>query len=308
MDKNYEVEIKKDIITVNRSIGDKLIKTELIFDQIYRAWIQKVFEFIRKVGTVRKNYYFQCLICKPGYQFMETAEAVARQFLYFLMKDEISSSDGNAELEVLCKYITENDEEFEENLNYMATLCTKDFNEVLGGQFYDFYISMWSCFEAAINSLCIPFEDKIKEILNESNYKNTLKFIKSCINDDSDAKRFANIFNQNKENFIKKFPKYVSFPDKINYLFKHILKSYSRDKEKDKETLLFCGKLRNTVHNNGLNIKGNKELNLNGHVFKLKENEVFHLDKYIDKMILINEIFDIYTEIIKSFDGNAAKN
>lgn len=306
MNENDKVEMKRDAIPTKRLIGNQLIDIELTFDPIYREWIQQIFRFIRKVRSVRETY--KDISNKPGYEFMTTSEAVANQFLYFLIKDEVSSSNDNIGLNVLCKYITERNEELKGNLDYMVILCTEGCNEVLGGQFYDFYISMWSCFEAAINSLCIPFEDKIKEILNESNYKNTFKFIKSCINDDSDAKRFANIFNQNKEDFIKKFPKYVSFPDKINYLFKHILKSYSRDKEKDKETLLFCGKLRNTVHNNGLNIKGNKELNLNGHVFKLEENEVFHLDKYIDKMILINEIFDIYTEIIKSFGGNAVKN
>ncbi|XZI40748.1 hypothetical protein ACSXEP_07070 [Clostridium perfringens] len=307
MDENYKYETKRDKIYKRMIVGNQSFIIELTFDQVYREWMQKIISFIRKVTSIR-NDYSQDILNKPGYEFMKTSEAVANQFLYFLMKDEISSSNGNIGLEALCEYITEKDEELFGNFEYMKTLCTVGFNEPFVGQIYDFYISMWSCFEASINSLCREFDDMIKKDLETSNHKKILKFIKKCINDDSSYKSFINEFNKNKESLIKKVPTYVSFSDKINYLFKHILKGYSRDEKKDKEILLFCGRLRNTLHNNGLNINGDKELTLNGYVFKLEKNKLVYSEEYIKKMILINEIFDIYTEIIKSFDENNVKN
>ena len=86
--------------------------------------------------------------------------------------------------------------------------------------------------------------------------------------DKADDSEIEEIFENNQGVFYKEFPIYVSFPDKINYLFAKILKSYSRDVKKDKDILLFCGKLRNTLHNNGINWKGNEEIEIEGHIFK----------------------------------------
>lgn len=304
---------KKDIIPsrLYNEKREKYIEVKLTFDQVYREWMREILSFVRKVSVERNNYPKDVLY-KPEYSFFGTSEAVADQFFYFIMKDELSESNGNAALDKLCKYITEkdgfiNEVEFLENRNYMITLCTQEFNGLIGGQFYDFYISMWSCFESAINSLCVSFEDEIKKKLNESNYKKTLKFIKKCIQNKDDARKISNKFEENKDEFIKKFPKYVSFPDKINYLFSDILKSYSRNINKDKEILLFCGKRRNTLHNNGLNCGGAQEIKVRGHIFKLEEREKIYCDAYIDDMILINEIFDIYCEIMKSWNRDFSK-
>lgn len=268
--------------------------------------MQKILDFVRKV-SIERDTYLEEIKDKPEYSFLGTSEAVADQFFYFLMKDELSKCNGNSALDLLCKYVTEKDGdideiEFIENRRYMITLCTEEFNSLITGEFYDFYISMWSCFEAAITALCIHFEDKIKSKLDESNYTKMLKYIKSCVESDEDKIDIAKKFENNKERFIKKFPKYVSFPDRINYLFNDVLKSYSRDIKRDKEILLFCGKLRNTVHNNGLNRGGDQEIEVGGHIFKLESKQKVYCESYIDDIILINEIFDIYCEIIRAWN------
>lgn len=137
------------------------------------------------------------------------------------------------------------------------------------------------------------------------NYKKALKFIKKCIEDLACAVTVQENFEQNKEKFIKEFSKYTSFPDRINYLFKYVLKDdYRRDINKDKEILLFCGKLRNTIHNNGINLTNDQEIKIDGHIFKIEKNKKFYLENFIDIMILVNEIFDIYVEIIRSWKMN----
>lgn len=284
---------------------------ETIFDPVYIDWMRQILFFVKKVAVEREPYQKYIKDGTP-YSFFGTAESVADQFFYFLMKDEISESFENRTLPLLCRDITNMDGnfigseiEFMENLRYMKTICTQNHNAFLKGQIYDFYISMWSCFEAAINTLCLLYEDKISEKLNESNYKKALKFIKKCIEDLACAVTVQENFEQNKEKFIKEFSKYTSFPDRINYLFKYVLKDdYRRDINKDKEILLFCGKLRNTIHNNGINLTNDQEIKIDGHIFKIEKNKKFYLENLIDIMILVNEIFDIYVEIIRSWKMN----
>ena len=275
------------------------------FDSVYKEWMQKILIFVKKISLERDSYP-KDIFNKPEYSFLGTAEAVADQFFYFLMKDELSQSNGNAALDMLCEYLTEkdgyiNEIELIENRNYMITLCTQEFNGLVAGQFYDFYISIWSCFEAAINCLCEPFEDEIKKKLDESNYVKTLKFITDCMENDEIVAGISDALERNKDSFIKKFPKYISFPDKIDYLLKNILKSYSRNKKSDKKILLFCGKLRNTIHNNGLNRGETQEIEISGHIFKLERKEKVYYESLIDNIILVNEVFDIYVEIMRAW-------
>ena len=68
--------------------------------------------------------------------------------------------------------------------------------------------------------------------------------------------------------------------------------------------MLFCGKLRNTIHNNGINLTNDQEIKIDGHIFKIEKNKKFYLENFIDIMILVNEIFDIYVEIIRSWKMN----
>lgn len=288
------------------SKGEESIEIVLTFDQVYRDWMQKLLCFVKKVA-IERDEYMDVMFCKPEYSFFGTAESVADQFFYFLMKDELSGSNGNSALDILCQYVTTregriNAMEYAINRGYMIKLCTKEFNAMLIGQIYDFYISMWSCFEAAINSLCMPFEEMIKKKLEDSNFVKITKYIKSCLKDIDNETDIIDLFERNKERFIKKFPQYVSFPAKIDFLFGDIFESYSRDIKKDKEVLSFCGRLRNTIHNNGINQGGEQELEINGHIFRLEKRERVYYESYQDIMILVNEIFDIYTEIIRTYN------
>ena len=293
-------------ITMYDSKGEESIEIVLTFDQVYRNWMQKLLCFVKKVAIERVKY-MDVMFSKPEYSFFGTAESVADQFFYFLMKDELSGSIGNAALDILCQYVTRregriNEIEYTINREYMIKLCTEEFNAMLIGQIYDFYISMWSCFEAAINSLCMPFEEMIKKKLDDSYFVKITKYFKNCLKGIDNENDIINLFERNKEQFIKKFPQYVSFPDKINFLFGDILESYSRDIKKDKEVLTFCGRLRNTIHNNGINQGGEQALEIDGHIFRLEKRERVYYESYQDIMILINEIFDIYSEIIRSYN------
>lgn len=104
------------------------------------------------------------------------------------MKDELSESTENFALDILCKYITTDEEkatidetEYDQNLEYMINLTKFQFNTILIGQIYDFYIGMWSSFEAAINSLTDTYEAEIYKKLNESHLKKIKKFYKNNI-------------------------------------------------------------------------------------------------------------------------------
>lgn len=294
----------KDIIPVRiyDEQNEKYIETNYTFDRVYKSWLKKLLDFVRKVAREREKYPEEVLK-STEYSFLGTAESVADQFFYFLMKDEMSEATGNAPLDVLCRYISDEgiEIEFLENRKYMITLCTKDFNVFLQGQIFDFYISMWSCFETAINAIFSPYSIPLKDKLNDSYFNKNLKFLKQCFQEKEERERILKIFAEHKLEFIKKFPKYVSFSDEINFLFGDILKSYSRDKKKDKEILLYCGGLRNTLHNNGLNNGKDKEIVIGNKVFKMRQFEKVYYESYQDVMILVNEIFDIYAEILKAW-------
>ena len=149
----------KDIIPVKLYDDRKenYIEINYTFDKVYRSWLKKLLDFVKKVAEERDKYSEEVLK-SAEYSFLGTAESVADQFFYFLMKDEMSEATGNSPLDMLCKYISDESTpiEFLENRNYMINLCTKEFNAFLQGQIFDFYISMWSCFETAINAIFSP--------------------------------------------------------------------------------------------------------------------------------------------------------
>ncbi|EQF26817.1 hypothetical protein QEW_0965 [Clostridioides difficile CD160] len=288
----------------------KNIKIPLTFDNIYNKRMQSLIIFMKKVGYEASKYrispYGDELISKPEYSFLGTSMAVASQFFYFLMKDQLSECTNNFALDFLCKYIstdkedkTINENVFLENQNYMINLTKERFNEMLTCQTYDFYVSMWSCFETAITSMTVTHEKKIIEKLSNSRFKKIKKFCKNNISDKMN--NCCDNLEDLKDKFDKEFPIFISFPDRTNYLLDEISEDYTRSEKKDKEILLFLVALRNTVHNNGVHLKANKNLELAGHLFKIEQNKKFHYESSNDIMILINEIFDIYLEILKCY-------
>lgn len=58
--------------------------------------------------------------------------------------------------------------------------------------------------------------------------------------------------------------------------------------------MLYAAALRNTVHNNGVHLKANKELEISGYKFKLEQNNKVYYERFTEIMILVNEIFNIY--------------
>ena len=228
----------KDIIPVKLYDDRKenYIETNYTFDRVYRSWLKKLLDFVKKVAEERDKYSEEVLK-SAEYSLWGTAESVADQFFYFLMKDEMSQATGNSPLDMLCKYISDESTpiEFLENRNYMINLCTKEFNAFLQGQIFDFYISMWSCFETAINAIFFPYSAQLVDKLNNSHFKKNLNFLKQCFHGKEEKEWISNIFTEHKSGFIKKFPKYVSFSDEINFLFGKILKNYTRDKKKIKK-------------------------------------------------------------------------
>lgn len=279
------------------------VTMELTFDRIYRSWMKKLLAFVRKV-SVERDKYLPEIEDKPEYSFFGTSEAVADQFFYFLMKDEMSSCTGNFTLDELDAYINDDCTLLEriENKNFMAKLCMFEFNGMLIGQIYDFYVSMWSCFEASINSLCVPLENAIQKKLNTSSFKKATKFFTQCMDNRIDKQEIIKVLNQNEQIYIKKFPQYVSFPDKINYLLNVLQMDYQRNPDEDKKILLYCGALRNTVHNNGVHLKSNHILTIHDHTFSLIKDEKPYYESFQDIMILVNEIFEIYVEIMRAWN------
>ena len=112
----------KDIIPVKLYDDRKenYIETNYTFDRVYRNWLKKLLDFVKKVAEERDKYSEEVLK-SAEYSFLGTAESVANQFFYFLMKDEMSQATGNSPLDMLCKYISDESTpiEFLENRNYM---------------------------------------------------------------------------------------------------------------------------------------------------------------------------------------------
>ena len=107
------------------------------------------------------------------------------------------------------------------------------------------------------------------------------------------------MLEENKENYIKKFPKYISFFDKVNFIFKRIEKNYSRIIKDDREILLFYSTLRNTIHNGGINRKETKKIEIKGKKIIIEKDKPAFYENYFDVLILIEEIIDIFIEIFE---------
>lgn len=112
---------------------------------------------------------------------------------------------------------------------------------------------MWSCFETAITSMASIYEGQILEKLSNSRFKKIKKVYGKNTTDKTE--NCCNTFDNLKNEIDKKFPIFISFPDRTNYLLDEVITNYTRDKKKDKEVILFAAALRNTVHNNGVHLK-----------------------------------------------------
>ncbi|MGG7162964.1 hypothetical protein [Clostridium ihumii] len=286
---------------------------QLQFDEVLKEWMNELIDFLKVVCKHRTVYECLGVLDKPGYEYFTLADSVTSQLFYFIMNEELSNSSANFALKELCEFITldkENNEvnmkKFAINFGYMKELAVNQFNAYFQGQLYDYYVSMWSCFEYSISAIFLPLQDEAQKDLNSSQIKNLKKVLNNKILckincEDSIKSEIIKEIERNSDDIIRKLPKYISFVDKINFLFvSDLLKDYSRDRKMDKNILLYCGALRNTIHNNGVHRKNDIEIELNDHIFKLKKDTKTYFENYKDIMIIIREIFDIYIEIIKN--------
>ena len=266
------------------------------FDLIFEERIQMLFDFkimidktIKKLSVNNRSY------------FLENLEIIVTQFLYYLVKEEITQSTRNQFLEVLCQHMaTKTENRYNDIKCFLLKkdiyrLSSEEFNSLFVAFLYDFIINVWSVFENGINELCEIFDEEIKKTLNNNNCKKQLKFLKRYIKDEEIMK----ILEEKEDEYIKKFPKYISLFDKINFIFKKIKEKYSREIKKDKEVLLFYSTLRNTIHNVGINKKETKKIEINGKKLEIKENSPAFFENYFDVLELIKEIFLIYIEIMR---------
>lgn len=307
--------LSKKTETETGTENERIIK----FDNVYSKWMRALYQLIIHIAYERDKHSVDIsnMETTPKYQFFGLAESVANQLMYFLVKDQISGSRDNRELGVLCynilfpedndsfsTYIGLEDLEYTQLIRYLAKLVMYEFNSYTSGQFYDFYISYWSCFEACINQICEPYEEKIRENLNSSQFKTMKKFFSGLYRDWPNHDEIMEQFEKGEELFTQKFGKYVSFSDKYTYLIKNVIgKHYTRDQKADRNVLEFCGALRNTVHNNGTHLKSDKQIEIKGITFCLKKAEKSYSESFSQIFVLAEEVFDIYIAIIDGLDA-----
>lgn len=308
---------EKDEVTYYMIDGES--KRIIKFDNVYAKWMRRLYLLVVHIGEERDNRSVDISKMESDckYQFFGLAESVADQLMYFFIKDELSESNGNKELDSLCYHMlfaTNNDSShryavddeliYVQLKRYLERLVMQEFNNFTVGQFYDFYVSYWSCFEACLNLICEPYETEIREKQNDSQFKEMKKFLKSLYGARLDYEEIIGEFDNEKEKFNKKFGKYVSFPDKYTYLIKEVIgDNYTRDEKKDRDFLEFCGALRNTVHNNGVHLKADKKIEVRGEIFRLEKGNKSYSDDHSKIFILAEELFDIYVAIVDGLDA-----
>ena len=298
---------------------DEKGKRTIRFDNIYSKWMRALYSLLCHIAIERDKHKLDInkIENNSRYHFFGLAESVADQLMYFFIKDQLSECNGNNELDKLCYRILfsacDNDLEEYNSLHefafiqlkrYLVNIVTQDFNAFTVGQFYDFYVSYWSCFESCVGCICEPYEEEISKKLNDSQFNDMKKFLKNLYVEPSDYEKAVKRFDNEKEKFSKKFGKYVSFPDKYTYLIKEVIgDKYARNEKSDRDFLSFCGAFRNTVHNNGLHQKADKDIIVKGETFSLKKGEKVFSDDYAKIFILAEELFDIYVAIIDGMDA-----
>lgn len=297
----------KNIVMGKITLGDAEHDISLTFDCIYKEWIQRLLSFIQRIGAEQSRYtlcMFQFkydFLNQPEYSFLGTSCAAISQFLYMLIKDELSEATANFALPYLCENLATGKYriDYDDSIKFITRLLKDDFNSILAPSFLDTYVSVWSCFESAIISITAKYEDSMLDEISESNFKKYKKLTEKVLSGILSPDKIAPVLKEKKAEIIKQTPIYISFPDRINYLFKQMKDEYKRDVNQDKNTLLFLGALRNTVHNNARHIKNDMEISVRGKSFCLKKGEVVYFESYIDVVVLFEELFDIYCEILR---------
>lgn len=298
--------------TVYRLTEENGSERVLKFDNIYTKWILGLYELGKHIAVERdkRGIVIAGNVTVPiRYQFYGLAEMAVDQFMYFLVKDTLSETEGNKELGNLCYHLINqcngNVSEYATLKNYFINLVMYSHNPIVQAQFYDFYIDFWTGFEACINLISNEYEGAIKQKLDDSQFKDMRNYLRKLYEkgDGIDTGEALRIFEDDKDKYLKKFGKYVDFPSRYNYLKKEVIKEhYKRDWNQDNEILQFCGALRNTMHNNGTHLKADRKITINGVDFELKKMQKMYQDSFGDIFILAGELFDIYVAMVDGLD------
>lgn len=293
-------------------IEENGVESTIVFDNIYAKWMQRLYELVVHIGQERdaRKITLDMMREYPIFKFFGLAESVSNQLMYEFVKDELSQSTNNCNLDRLAYHILPQPEyepfygghiidelAFTQIKRYLNTLVCVEFNKFTMAQFYDYYISFWSCFEDNINGICEKYLADIKDLKRESDFKRITKYIRQSFGED-----FERQFKDRKDEYIESFPSYISFPDNYNYLFKHVINNtYSRNINSDKEKLLYFGAFRNTLHNNGIHKNKDTQIDIAGETFNLIQNKPAYFDDHSKVFLLTKEIFDIYVAIVDAF-------
>lgn len=273
-------------------------KEKYIYDCYYCEWIKKLLTYISDISHIIEIEKDEDIK-----NFFRNIQNTFAKFLYYLVKEEMAQSNENKLLIPLsiAMFQKENDSEIKSSylIRCISNLSSNHFNELFTSFLYDFFINLWSDFENTITLLCETIEEQIKNELKESNWKKIKKILKESLNNFENFEEILLEISKNKEKFTKK--QFVSFSDKINYIFKIIKSDYDRDINKDKEVLDFGSKMRNTIHNNGKSKGKNIELEIKGKKIILEQNKEPYYENFKDIFYLIDEIIDICATIIKTF-------
>ncbi|MDQ0638170.1 hypothetical protein QF042_001735 [Pedobacter sp. W3I1] len=104
-------------------------------------------------------------------------------------------------------------------------------------------IETWSIFELCVTTFCnaLSNEEELNKLLRY-NFNDILKILNKSTIDDNNLEKL-------KQKLIVEHLSHVPIQRKVDFLFKKG-KHYYRDSKKDREFLVFYGKLRNTLHSN----------------------------------------------------------
>jgi len=104
-------------------------------------------------------------------------------------------------------------------------------------------IETWSIFELCVTTFCgaLCDADELNKLLSY-NFNDTQKILKESTIDDANLEKL-------KQKLIVEHLTHVPIQRKVDFLFKKA-PNYYRDSKKDREFLVFYGKLRNTIHSN----------------------------------------------------------
>jgi hypothetical protein len=247
--------------------------------------------------------------------FFSHAKDVCSLSLSFLINEEISNSTGRDGVSHLLDQVIREkhysngiqvngegirfcDFKLKLTLEETTDLLINRFDGLLGSHMLDFQVSFFSAFEFWITKLYDVYRDELSAEFEARRRKKYLKLLanyQAC--DEAGREKVL-------DDLIKLPGAYMSFPDKLNAVFKKVdQQRYRRDLTSDRALIDFLRQNRNTVHNGGVHIGRATELLHGGKCFRLETGKPAYNENYNDLIALVGELVDIYAEILRSIEG-----